>query len=136
MSYADGVLVHDGFHETQGRTADIVLSTVQSALSSSGFTRVLCTGHSLGAAVALLDSTMLRMTLPSSVEVDSVVFGLPRVGNQQFADYIDAHVRFVPGSTFCLSRLLTQIVGRNCSSRTLPASTIPRILSQLCQVAS
>ena len=85
--------MHDGFHETQGRTADLVLSTVQSALSSSGFTRVLCTGHSLGAAVALLDATMLRMNLPSSVEVDSVVFGLPRVGNQQFADMIDSIVR-------------------------------------------
>lgn len=40
----DGVLVHDGFQDTQGRTADIVLSTVQSALSSSGFKRVLVTG--------------------------------------------------------------------------------------------
>ena len=35
---------------------------------------------------------MLRMQLPSNVEVDSVVFGLPRVGNQQFADMVDAMV--------------------------------------------
>ena len=85
----EGSLVHDGFQETQGRTADLVLSTVQSALSSTGFTRVLCTGHSLGAAVATLDATMLKMHLPSTVEVDSVMFGLPRVGNQEFADMID-----------------------------------------------
>lgn len=36
---------------------------------------------------------MLRMQLSSDVEVDSVVFGLPRVGNQQFADMIDSIVR-------------------------------------------
>lgn len=46
----------------------------------------------MGAAVATLDATMLRMQLGSDVEVDSVVFGLPRVGNQQFADMVDAMV--------------------------------------------
>ena len=58
-------------------------------------------------AVALLDSTMLRMTLPSSVEVDSVVFGLPRVGNQQFADMIDSIVRVPP---LFFSAMLTSAV--------------------------
>ncbi|OBZ74011.1 putative feruloyl esterase A [Grifola frondosa] len=83
------VQLHDGFQDTQGRTADIVMSTVQSALSSTGFKRVLVTGHSLGAAIASLDAAMLRMALPSDVEVDSVVFGLPRVGNQPWADLMD-----------------------------------------------
>ncbi|KAI0941021.1 hypothetical protein AcV7_003241 [Taiwanofungus camphoratus] len=87
---SSGVQVHDGFQQTQGRTADLILSTVQSALSSTGYTNVLVTGHSLGAAVATLDATMLRMALPSSVNVDAVVFGLPRVGNQQFANMIDS----------------------------------------------
>ncbi|EKM59656.1 uncharacterized protein PHACADRAFT_114705 [Phanerochaete carnosa HHB-10118-sp] len=89
-SAAQGSLVHDGFQQTQGRTADLVLSTVKSALASTGYTNVLVTGHSLGAAVATLDAIMLRMQLPSNVGVDSVVFGLPRVGNQQFANMIDS----------------------------------------------
>ena len=105
-----GSQVHDGFQSTQGRTADEVLSAVQSALSSTGFKTVLCTGtyhiiyhtcsrlkgasgHSLGAAVATLDSVMLRLQLPSDVTVNTVVFGLPRVGNQQFADMVDSIVR-------------------------------------------
>ena len=114
-----GSQVHDGFQSTQGRSADEVLSAVQSALSSTGFKTVLCTGtycavhrisdklkttsgHSLGAAVATLDSVMLRMQLPSDVAVNTVVFGLPRVGNQQFADMVDSIVRrdirsFMPG---------------------------------------
>ncbi|KAI0355721.1 alpha/beta-hydrolase [Trametes cingulata] len=84
------VQLHSGFQDTQGRTADLVMSTVQSGLSSTGFKRVLVTGHSLGAAVASLDAAMLRMALPDDVEVDSVVFGLPRVGNQAWADLFDS----------------------------------------------
>lgn len=64
-------------------------------------------GHSLGAAVATLDATMLRMQLSSDIEIDSVVFGLPRVGNQQFANMIDGMVR----KKSLRSRLLT-IVNR------------------------
>ncbi|PCH36507.1 alpha/beta-hydrolase [Wolfiporia cocos MD-104 SS10] len=82
------VQVHDGFQETQGRTADTILSTVQSALASTGYTNVLVTGHSLGAAVASLDAAMLKMALPSNIEIGSVVFGLPRVGNQEWADLV------------------------------------------------
>ncbi|KAI0762112.1 alpha/beta-hydrolase [Trametes elegans] len=86
----DDVKLHDGFQATQGRTADLVLSTVKNGLSSTGFKRVLTTGHSLGAAVASLDAAMLRMALPDDIEVDSVVFGLPRVGNQAWADLYDS----------------------------------------------
>ncbi|OJT14911.1 hypothetical protein TRAPUB_8534 [Trametes pubescens] len=85
----DDVKLHSGFQDTQGRTADIVMATVQSGLASTGFQRVLVTGHSLGAAVASLDAAMLRMALPADVQVESVVFGLPRVGNQEWADLFD-----------------------------------------------
>ncbi|KAI0821680.1 Alpha/Beta hydrolase protein [Trametes gibbosa] len=85
----DGVKLHSGFQDTQGRTADLIMSTVQSGLSSTGFKQVLVTGHSLGAAVASLDAAMLRMALPDDVQVKSVVFGLPRVGNQDWADLFD-----------------------------------------------
>ncbi|THH26543.1 hypothetical protein EUX98_g7640 [Antrodiella citrinella] len=87
---AKGVEVHDGFQATQGRTADLVLSTVKSALSSSGFKTVLVTGHSLGAAVAVLDATMLKMQLSSDISIKSVTFGQPRVGNQAFANMVDS----------------------------------------------
>lgn len=83
-------LVHDGFQDTQGRTADTILSTVQSALASTGYKNVLVTGHSLGAAVASLDAVMLKMALPNDVAINSVVFGLPRVGNAQWASLVDS----------------------------------------------
>ncbi|KAI0334990.1 alpha/beta-hydrolase [Cubamyces sp. BRFM 1775] len=84
------VQLHSGFQDTQGRTSDIVMSTVQSGLASTNFKRVLVTGHSLGAAIASLDAAMLRMALPDDVQVQSVVFGLPRVGNQAWADLLDS----------------------------------------------
>ncbi|KAI0705109.1 alpha/beta-hydrolase [Cerioporus squamosus] len=86
------VKLHSGFQDTQGRTADLVLSTVQDGLSSTGFKKVLVTGHSLGAAIASLDAAMLRMALPQDVSVDAVVFGLPRVGNQEWADLLSSLV--------------------------------------------
>ncbi|KAL4243786.1 hypothetical protein ABKN59_010746 [Abortiporus biennis] len=90
-----GALVHDGFQSTQGKTSKVVLAEVVN-LIHGGFQRVVVTGHSLGAAIALLDAVMLRMNLPSSVHVDSVVFGLPRVGNQAFANMVDS---ILPGFT-------------------------------------
>lgn len=84
--------IHDGFGKTQGRTADLVLSTVKSALASTGATNVLVTGHSLGAAVASLDAVMLQQNLDPSINITTVVFGLPRVGNQAWADLVDSTV--------------------------------------------
>ncbi|KAI0365676.1 alpha/beta-hydrolase [Pilatotrama ljubarskyi] len=92
----DEVKVHDGFAYTQARTSDIVLSTIQSALESTGSKSVLVTGHSLGAAVASIDAMMLKMNLDSSVRLTAVVFGLPRVGNQAWADLVDSML----GSSF------------------------------------
>ena len=99
--------LHSGFQDTQGRTADLVLSTVQDGLSSTGFKNVLVTGHSLGAAVASLDAAMLRMALPDDVAVNAVVFGLPRVGNQEWADLLSSLVRVLcfrrgPASAFAV----------------------------------
>lgn len=42
------IQVHDGFQKTFERTADGVLSGVQSALASTGASNVVVTGHSLG----------------------------------------------------------------------------------------
>ncbi|KAM5540298.1 hypothetical protein V8D89_006117 [Ganoderma adspersum] len=86
---AKGVQLHSGFQATQGRTADVVLKTVKSALKTSGYKKVLVTGHSLGAAVASLDSAMLRMALSKDVAVSAVVFGLPRVGNSDWATLLN-----------------------------------------------
>ena len=94
--------MHDGFLGTQERTSDLVLSTVQSALKSTGSKKVLVVGHSLGAAIASIDGMMLKMKLDPSIAVTTTVFGLPRVGNQAWADLVDQTVSASLFSIRCL----------------------------------
>jgi predicted lipase len=46
-------------------------------------------GHSLGAALALLDGVRLRLVLAPTTDVRVVGYGMPRVGNQAFASFVD-----------------------------------------------
>lgn len=47
-------------------------------------------GHSLGAAIATLDAVYLKLALPASTTIKVINHGSPRIGNQAFANYIDA----------------------------------------------
>ncbi|KAF8308331.1 alpha/beta-hydrolase [Clavulina sp. PMI_390] len=86
-----GIEVHDGFGKTFALTADLILSTVQKALSDNNANTVLVSGHSLGAALATMTSTFLKQNL-ANTNISTVVFGLPRVGNQAWADFVDANL--------------------------------------------
>ncbi|KAI0825738.1 lipase [Irpex lacteus] len=84
--------VHEGFANEQAKTATQILSAVQTALSVNGANSVTTVGHSLGAALSLLDAVYLPLHLPG-VNFKSILYGLPRVGNQDFANYVDAHLQ-------------------------------------------
>lgn len=88
--------VHLGFSRAFERTADLILDTVMTAMSERELGRVLVIGHSLGAAIALLDALHIRLALPGGVQFRTVLFGMPRVGNAEFADFVDATVRLGP----------------------------------------
>ncbi|KAF7288972.1 Lipase-3 domain-containing protein [Mycena indigotica] len=85
-----GIKVHDGFQNTFQRTADGLLAGVQKNLASTGVQKVVVTGHSLGAAIATMTAAMLRAQLPSNIQVATTTFGMPRGGNQAWADYLDS----------------------------------------------
>ncbi|KAF7337057.1 Lipase class 3 family protein [Mycena venus] len=86
------VMVHDGFMNEQALTAMTILNTVNTAITRFGATNVTTVGHSLGAALALIDGVFLRLRLPSTITVSVYGFGMPRVGNQAFADYVDSQL--------------------------------------------
>ncbi|KAI6113356.1 Alpha/Beta hydrolase protein [Pisolithus croceorrhizus] len=90
---SDDILVHSGFRDAQARTAKDVLDAVTQAMTEYGCTSVTMVGHSLGGAVALIDSVYLPLWLPNGTSFRTVTYGLPRVGNPAFAYYVDAHAR-------------------------------------------
>lgn len=73
------------------RTANDILTAVQTTMSTHGTSSVALVGHSLGAALSLLDSAFLPLHLPSSTIFQTIVYGLPRVGNQDWANFVDAN---------------------------------------------
>jgi len=89
---SSGVQVHDGFRDEHAKTASAILGAVKSLMSSKGTKNVVAVGHSLGGALAELDSLFLSLNLPSGTNVTAVTYGTPRVGNPAFASLIDQHV--------------------------------------------
>jgi len=85
---SSSIEVHSGFKSAQAQTATKVLAAVKSAMATHSATKVTIVGHSLGGAIALLDSVYLPLHLPSTT-FKTVVYGLPRVGNQAFANHVD-----------------------------------------------
>jgi len=59
-------------------------------------TSITFVGHSLGAALTLLDALSLRLRLPKETKFKVVTYGMPRVGNQGFADAVD---KWIPDLT-------------------------------------
>jgi predicted lipase len=85
------VQIHSGFSYSHGRTADTVLAAVKNAVNGGKAEKIKVFGHSLGAAIAVLDALMLKAAFPT-IPQQMVVFGLPRGGNQAFADFTDKQV--------------------------------------------
>ncbi|KIJ21171.1 hypothetical protein PAXINDRAFT_165906 [Paxillus involutus ATCC 200175] len=89
---SSSIEVHSGFKDEQAKTATLVLSAVKTAMSKYNTTSVTMVGHSLGAAITLLDSVYLPLHLPTGTTFKTIGYGLPRVGNQAFANYVDANL--------------------------------------------
>ncbi|QRW02931.1 Lipase (class 3) [Ceratobasidium sp. AG-Ba] len=83
-------LVHAGFKSAHARTASTILSTVNQIIAERNATNVICVGHSLGGALAILEGLYMRLNLPANINVVTRTFGQPRIGNAALADFIDA----------------------------------------------
>ncbi|KAF8311880.1 lipase [Clavulina sp. PMI_390] len=88
---SSSIEVHDGFATAQAASAAQVLAAVEQVFSDKGISSVTVTGHSLGSAVSTIDLVYLQLHLPSTTTFKAVLHGTPRVGNQDWANYIDAN---------------------------------------------
>ncbi|KAK7437361.1 hypothetical protein VKT23_018606 [Stygiomarasmius scandens] len=84
------IKVHGGFADAHAETATDVLAAVQTALANNNVNSVTIVGHSLGGALAVLESIYLPLHI-SGPTFKTVTYGTPRIGNAAFADYVDAH---------------------------------------------
>ncbi|KAH9933634.1 alpha/beta-hydrolase [Epithele typhae] len=83
------VMTHSGFSDAQEKAATEILAAVKKTMSMYGTNKVVATGHSLGAAISLLDAVYFHINLPQA-SVRFIGYGVPRVGNDHWADYVDA----------------------------------------------
>jgi len=81
--------LHGGFQDTFNRTSKSVLDAVEGGIADLNATNVIVTGHSLGAAIGLLDTMFLAKHLDPSINIRTVLFGLPRTGNKEWANFVD-----------------------------------------------
>ncbi|KAI0248627.1 alpha/beta-hydrolase [Lactifluus subvellereus] len=84
------VEVHGGFAKEHKKTASIILAEVKRLISEHQHTQgVLLIGHSLGGALAELDTLFMKLNLPGTL-VRGITFGTPRVGNAAWATFFDS----------------------------------------------
>ncbi|KAJ7888004.1 hypothetical protein B0H13DRAFT_1720372 [Mycena leptocephala] len=91
------ITVHDGFQQTFKRTADSLLAGVMDGLKSTGIKKIVVTGTALvrccfSRGTATMTAVMIKDAVDPSVDVSMTGFGLPRGGNQGWADFLDSQL--------------------------------------------
>jgi predicted lipase len=87
---AEPISVADGFQNAWLQTSDDVLSQIENIIKQNPNQTITITGHSLGAAISLFDALAIQNKFKNSTtKVETILFGSPRVGNQQFANLVD-----------------------------------------------
>lgn len=86
------VKVHSGFADEHAKTALIILNEVERLMTLHNTKTVTAIGHSLGGALAELESVFLSLNLPSGTTVKGVTYGKPRVGNRKWAALVDVRI--------------------------------------------
>jgi triacylglycerol lipase len=97
--YGDGnqaIQVHAGFIEAYSSVREAMVKVAK----ESQHKKVICTGHSLGGALATLSAVDVKYNVPGK-EVNCYTFGSPKVGNADFVKFYNGRVpqtfRFVNG---------------------------------------
>jgi hypothetical protein len=87
--------VHHGFYDATENLKDHVIKSVREIKDKTGYSKVIVTGHSLGAAIAQLIGMELSAI---DIKNDIYNFGQPRVGDDKYASFVniisDELVRF------------------------------------------
>ncbi|CAE6480829.1 unnamed protein product [Rhizoctonia solani] len=93
----NNVQVHLGFQTNQAVSAEAKLAAVQSLLDKyeAQSPSITFTGLGDGGAIALIDALYHSTRVPTTTTIKVVTHGMPRVGDQAFADYVDNNLNDV-----------------------------------------
>ena len=69
---------------------------VTALMAANTVNKVFITGHSLGAAISTLQAAFLKEKLGDAVDIKVRGYGLPRVGNLEWA-YVPSHLVEIEG---------------------------------------
>ncbi|KAJ3762598.1 Alpha/Beta hydrolase protein [Lentinula raphanica] len=86
---SSSVEVHSGFLNEHALSARSILAEVDSLMASKGVNKIVAVGHSLGGALAEIDTVFLRLNIPSA-SISAMTYGTPRVGNPAWAALVDS----------------------------------------------
>ncbi|KAH9953333.1 alpha/beta-hydrolase [Russula dissimulans] len=86
------VLLHSGFALEHQKTAPQILEEVKRLMVMHSSSYVVLIGHSLGGALAEIDSLFMKLNLPEGTTVQGATFGKPRVGNEAWATFFDSKI--------------------------------------------
>ncbi|KAJ3781541.1 alpha/beta-hydrolase [Lentinula aff. detonsa] len=86
---SSSVEVHSGFLNKHALTANVILAKVKSIMNSKVTNNIVAIGHSLGGALAEIDTIFFRFNIPSA-SISAMTYGTPRVGNHAWAALVDA----------------------------------------------
>ncbi len=93
-----GCRVHSGFNKYYNKLQQKLKQRINTLLASdNSIKHIIFTGHSLGGAIATLAvpdvSRWLEENGNTHIERSLITFGSPRVGNAQFAHYVDVEAK-------------------------------------------
>ena len=92
-----GILVHKGFEDQFQTIKDTIMDLINRILDNPAQTdkqsiRIICTGHSLGGALATRMAFHIAYKFPVN-PIICVTFGSPKVGNYAFAKQFNKEIR-------------------------------------------
>ena len=87
----DTIQIHSGFEGIWQDIKKQVYEGISSSITAGNNGSLCVAGHSLGAAVATISAFhfIYDEQLPPQTHIVTAVFGCPRVGNSEFADYMN-----------------------------------------------
>jgi hypothetical protein len=86
----DGCKVHSGFLESfngNQQAIDLELKNLKDLYPNS---KLIITGHSYGGAVATIEASYLQK---QGIDVSLITFGSPRVGNKEYAEFLNTTIK-------------------------------------------